>query len=344
LDIHHLCARLKERVAADLQQVSDPRAEGEILIAAFYEMSRSVLVALGSPGKSPQYRQGQGAVLELISFLAIRLIRGAVPERRGVAVLSELREGCLDPQLKKALSVYAQELLAKSSPHPPPPARGQRRAWLAGLSALAALALCLASLKGPDRRLQAPLIAAAPAVAPASSAATPAPVAVSSPPAYAGEGGGRQPSEAGSRQAEPPLSPSGQLNSQGEQTTRVRIVNNQVLVPVTIENQGQSVRLELLLDTGATRTALHDRIKSRLPIDLHEARSSQAELADGRLIVSRLAVVDVLLVGPHALASAELQFIPFHGGAARHDGLLGMDFLGSHRYQIDMEHELIRWF
>lgn len=337
MDIHQLCARLKERVAADLQQVSDPRAEGEILIAAFYEVSRSVLVALGSPGKSPQYLQGQGAVLELISFLAIRLIRGAVPERRGVAVLSELREGCLDPQLKKVLSVYAQELLAKSSPHPPPPSRGQTRAWLAGLTALAALALCFASLRGPDRRMQAPLTAAAPAVTPAPSEATPAPVAVSSPPAYAGEGGRRQPSE-------PPLSPSGQLSSQGEQTTRVRIVNNQVLVPVTIENQGQSVSLELLLDTGATRTALHDRIKSRLPIDLHEARSSQAELADGRVIVSRLAVVDALLVGPHALASAELQFIPFHGGEARHDGLLGMDFLGSHRYQIDMEHELIRWF
>lgn len=344
MDIQHLCARLKERVAADLQQVSDPRAEGEILIAALYEMSRSVLVALGSPGKSPQYRQKQGAVLELISFLVIRLIRGAVPERRGVAVLSELREECLDPQLKKVLFVYGQELLAKSSPHPPPPARGGRRAWLAGLGALAALALCFASLKGEDPRLREPSIAAAPAVAPASPAAAPAPVAVSTPPNYAGEGAGRQPPQASSRQAELPLSPSGQLSSQGEQTTVVRIVNNQVLVPVTVEIKGQSVRLELLLDTGATRTALHDRVKSRLPIDLHEASSSQAELADGTVIISRLAVVDSLLVGPHAQAPMELQLIPFLGGEARHDGLLGMDFLGSHRYQIDMEHELIRWF
>jgi hypothetical protein len=39
-----------------------------------------------------------------------------------------------------------------------------------------------------------------------------------------------------------------------------------------------------------------------------------------------------------------VDFIPYQGTEGLHDGLLGMDFLGKHRYQIDMEHELIRWF
>ena len=67
-------------------------------------------------------------------------------------------------------------------------------------------------------------------------------------------------------------------------------------------------------------------------------------MADGRLILSRIARVDAMLVGPYTLSSMELEFISYQGSERTHDGLLGMDFLGGHRYQIDMERELVRWF
>jgi hypothetical protein len=344
MDINHLCATIKERIAVQLQEASDPGERSEFLIAALYETSRSVLPELGSPRKSWEYLEGQGAVLDLISFIAIPLIRGAVQERRGVAVLSEIGEGCLDPLLRKKLSVYAQELLAKSSQAQKPASAGRR--WvplLFGACAAAALALYFAwPIAGPAREPEG-LVAAAPNAAVAPSASFHAPAYTPSTGAMAGDGG-RERSGAEGRQSDRPAAGGGTGATQGEQTTRVRIVNNQVLVPVTLKNGGQSVRLELVLDTGATRTAIHEGILNRLPIDLRYARASQSEVADGRVIRSRIAKIDALVVGPFAMASVELELIPYNGAEGVQDGLLGMDFLARHRYQIDMDHELIRWF
>ena len=342
MEIDHLCARIKEQLALELRQAPDAGARGELLIAALYETSRTVLPALGTPRKSVQYQKAQEAVLDLISCIAIPLIRDGVGQQRGVAVLSELAEGCHDPLLRKKLSVYAQELLAKSSAHPGQGvgSGGRRAAMLLASCAAAALAQYLAwPDSAPERRPQP--VSAATAPAPSSAplgagltASLPVPPdrtgtaerAAASPPAHE-----RAP-------AAPVAAP------QGEQATRVRIVNNQVLVPVTLKHGGASVRLELVLDTGATRTAIHDVVTSRLPIDLRAARSALAEVADGRVIRSRIARIDQLSVGPFAHGSMELEVIPYGGSDGMHDGLLGMDFLGKHRYQIDMEHELIRWF
>jgi hypothetical protein len=338
---------MKERVAAQLQEAAGPAQRGELLIAALYEMSRSVLPELGSPGKSTAYLERQGAVLDLISFIAIQLIREGAKERRGVAVLSEIGEGCLDPLLKRKFSVYAQELLAKSSAQPEKRCPPERRLLprLIGACAGAVLVLYFAwpiTPEGVTEEQQPSAAAAAP-----EAAVEPAPVyrpPVDAPsPGVAPGAGARERTGAETRQAERPAAEPMAAKSPGEQTTRVRIVNNQVLVPVTLKNGAESVRLELVLDTGATRTAVYEGGVSGLKIDPRSARASQAEVADGRVISSRIAVIDSLSVGPFALAAAELELIPYLG-SGRHGGLLGMDFLGRHRYQIDMEHELIRWF
>jgi hypothetical protein len=129
-----------------------------------------------------------------------------------------------------------------------------------------------------------------------------------------------------------------------EQATKVRIVNNQVLVPVTLKNGVETIRLELVLDTGATCTSIHEGIAPRLGLDLNSAELTLSEVADGRTISSRRVTVESLAVGPFTVPLAPVELMPFKGDAPAHSGLLGMDFLGKHRYQIDMEHELIRWF
>jgi hypothetical protein len=349
LDINQLCATLKQRVAVELQDAADLPERSAILVAALYEMSRSVLHALGPPRKSQDYLEKQEVVLELISFLAIQLIRGAEHDRRGVSVLSEIGEGCLDPLLKKKLAVYAHELLTKSGP----PARKLASAgkrfipWLlAGSCAGAILVLYLVlPLTHPDKKPEVVAVSAAPEANPGPQAARPAPASTPSALAQVRDGAGmRARSEEVPRKPDRPAADAGTGAAHGEQITRIRIVNDTVLVPVTLKNGGQSVKVELVLDTGATRTAISEGVTSRLPIDLRSARSSQAVVADGRVIRSRIAKIDSLAVGPFATASMELELIPLNGSEGMHDGLLGMDFLGRHRYQIDMENEVIRWF
>lgn len=350
MDISHLCAGIKSRVALELQQAPDAAEKHEVLIRALYEVSRSALPALGTPRKSLEYRSGQEVVLELISSIAIPLIRGG--DERGVAVFSEIAEGCQDPLLKKKLSVYAQQLLVQSrvrEGHRGFPA-ARSAAWLIGSCAAVAVMLYLAwPGAGGGSAQPASALTSAPA---ASSAAAPGPspsgtAAAPEAPIQARPAPAPRPAELGEPQLQgeqkativsAPAAPG------AEQVTRVRILNNQVLVPVLLKHGAASVRLELVLDTGATRTAVHEAVAARLALDLRSARSSQAELADGRMIRSRLVKVDALSVGPFVHPLLELELIPYSGRWGEHDGLLGMDVLGRHRYQIDMEHELIRWF
>jgi hypothetical protein len=350
VDIQYRCRALKDIVGVDLQGALDARERGEVLVAALYEMSRSVLPELGAPRKSREYQEALAAVLELISFIAMPLLRGSAQDGRGVAVLAEVAEGCLDPLLQMKFSAYAQQLLAKSRPGGQDASRA-RPTWLPWLLGLAgSVALIALTIRWPE--------APRPVKPRGVSTATMAPAPAS-----------RVPQEANSALVSPPLldTPSGQVASAvpaaevatelpnpilsirgapslAEQTTRVRIINNQILVPVTLKNAGETVRVELVLDTGATRTSVHEELANRLRVDLRQVRLSQSELADGRLVRSYSASVDSLGVGPFTMAPAELGFIPYQGSDGLHDGLLGMDFLGKHRYQIDMEHELIRWF
>ena len=376
MDVRQLCDAIRQKAALELREAAGPAGRSEILIAALYEVSRSVLPELGVPKKSKEYLESQGVVLDLITFLTIPLIREGGRERRGVAVLSEIAEGCLDPQLKKKSSVYAQELLAKSGRKDVPTGYHARRVipWLIGSVAIFALYLSWPNAV-PTLKPGAPEVTPAPRAAPGAPAVPQEPAhatAVVRP--AADPAPAREPGDADGGKAErsapegqggasakvtgPPTGAGPQAGAAGaqggagaqgsagagEQTLRIRIVNNQVLVPVTLKNGGGSVRVELLLDTGATRTAIHESITGKLPLDLRLARSSQAVVADGRVIRSRIARIDALVVGPFALSAPEVALIPYQGEDNAHDGLLGMDFLGRHRYQIDMEHQLIRWF
>ena len=356
--VHDLCGALKQRVTVELQRAHDPAARGEILIGALYEVSRSVLPELGAPRKQAEYRESQGAVLELITFLVIPLIRGGGHEPRGVTVLAEIAEGCPDPLLRKKLSVYAQQLLAKSKGDNETVSAERWIPWLAGFIGVAVLALYLIWPHGePPVRHEVPAALPAPQAAsgePAAPKAAPRPPPAAGRPDAAAAGGPQRRDDEPGKTVRPaaevrggtaPRSAASQeALAPGEQTTRVRIVNNQVLVPVTLKNGAATVRVELVLDTGATRTAIHERITRRLPIDLRTTKGSEALVADGRVVRSRIAKLDAVAVGPFVVASMEVELFPYHGDDTVHDGLLGMDFLGKHRYQIDMEHELIRWF
>ena len=285
MEIQYRCGALKDRVAMELQEALDTHERGEVLIAALYELSRSVRPLLGRPGKSQEYQEMQGAVLELISFIAIPLIRNCTQVSRGVAVLTEIAEGCLDPLLKRKLCVYAQELLAKSRTGALHKTQLGRRwiPWLIVSGAAVALGLYLSfpgqlaprKDEAPDSK-EAFSAISAPA---AYQAAVPQPA--TEPAAGPGVGFGLSPAAGAGREriesaAENPAQPEPEVKAgatlPAEQATRVKIANNQVLVPVTLKNGGETVRVEPVrrgprftrdLPAGSTSICARRRLSSR---------------------------------------------------------------------------------
>ena len=342
MDVQQLCSSIRQRVASELEGMPDQRVREEILIGALYELARTVLPALGAPRNSEEYLEAQGAVQELISFLAIPLVRTGTQVERGVAVLSEIAEGCKDTLLKKKLSVYAQELLVK------PVAEAQKSRLLRqarlqwGFVGASALMILYLVVPAPNKVLK-PEAANSQNPGSKQAGAVDLPTCVPAPLADSRQNGSRADGEPqkGERQSG---DGAGQSAVAGEVAiTRIRVDNGRIVIPAVVKSGGTALRLELVLDTGATHTTIHDGVLSRLPVDSKGIKSSQAILADGRTIRTRSARVEALSVGPFSVPSMELEVIPVQGGGL-HDGLLGMDFLARHRYQIDMENEVIRWF
>lgn len=122
--------------------------------------------------------------------------------------------------------------------------------------------------------------------------------------------------------------------------TAVTIRGNQVLVPVGLNWRGQKKTLNLLLDTGASITVLHENAVSSLNPSSRE--QSYARVAGGGRIKTERVVFDQLSVGPYDIANKNTAVIEHQGGAG-FDGLLGMDVLGNLNYNIDFQNRKIVW-
>ncbi len=128
-----------------------------------------------------------------------------------------------------------------------------------------------------------------------------------------------------------------------ENVTNVRIIGNQVLVPVTLGHNGNRVSTTLLLDTGATVTAVDSEIFAGLNLENSKTRSISGRVAGGGTVSGKLARIDFIEVGPHRISDFDVAAIPHGGTKENHDGLLGMNFLRNYHYRIDFENQQIHW-
>lgn len=123
--------------------------------------------------------------------------------------------------------------------------------------------------------------------------------------------------------------------------TAVEIQGNRVLVPVNVAMGNRVVKLTLLLDTGATTTVLHRQALADL--QLPSGKSYKARVAGGSIVTSEKIRFREITVGPFQQQKAYAMVIDLQGQKLPFDGMLGMDFLKSHPYQIDFQNKIITW-
>jgi hypothetical protein len=123
--------------------------------------------------------------------------------------------------------------------------------------------------------------------------------------------------------------------------TRVAIVNNQILVPVTFAHQGRELATQLILDTGASHTVLHRATAA--PLNIITLAKGRSTVAGGQTVATELCRVDVMRIGPIEARDVHVTVIAFEGPRPPYGGLLGMDFLSQVEYTIDYANQVVRW-
>lgn len=127
-----------------------------------------------------------------------------------------------------------------------------------------------------------------------------------------------------------------------EKVMRVQIINNSVLVPVTISYGDRTVKATFLLDTGASVSTMNPSVAAKLKIPFDKTREVSGQLAGGTIVRGRKATLGSVRVGPTTRYDIDVVVLP-QVSAEMHDGLLGMNFLRGLRYNIDFDNHLLTW-
>jgi hypothetical protein len=140
-----------------------------------------------------------------------------------------------------------------------------------------------------------------------------------------------------------PKSASEQIQLEKPQnSTKISIVNNVIIIPVVFRNKGSNVKARMILDTGASITTLYSSLASQLDLNKNKLTRARSINANGVPSDSLLTKVDHIEVDDKILANSEVVVIPSLSNIGA-DGLLGNSFLRFFNFTIDYEKQLLRW-
>jgi predicted aspartyl protease len=123
--------------------------------------------------------------------------------------------------------------------------------------------------------------------------------------------------------------------------TKVILEGNRILVPVTFNNNGVELEVNLLLDTGASQIVLNRSVADQL--NIVALKKGLAQVVGGSNIYTELGKVNYVKVGPFKMEDAGVIIIAHEGAPVNYSGLLGMNFLKNVEYSIDYKNQVIRW-
>lgn len=121
---------------------------------------------------------------------------------------------------------------------------------------------------------------------------------------------------------------------------KANVTGNSVRVPVEIRYLTRTVTANLIVDTGASRTIVHRNVARRMGVT--PKPSGQARVVGGARLPLGIMSTDALSFGPVTREGMQLAVIS-PTESMDYDGLLGMDVLGSVKYEIDMERKVVIW-
>jgi len=126
----------------------------------------------------------------------------------------------------------------------------------------------------------------------------------------------------------------------------ITIRDNRVIVPVTIKNNGRSVKANMILDTSTPVTTLYSALASELTPKIQQRhKKKQKKTKKMKTIVKRgespLTHVDFIEMDNKMIAASDVVVVPhtnFDG-----DGVLGNSFLRFLNYTVDYDNQLLKW-
>jgi hypothetical protein len=121
---------------------------------------------------------------------------------------------------------------------------------------------------------------------------------------------------------------------------RASIEGNSVKVPVVMRYLGRTLTLNLIVDTGATRTLLHRNAIAGFNAVPRPA--GYATVVGGARIPTSVMTINQMTFGPVERNGAEVLVIDAQPGIG-YDGLLGMDVLSTVKYEIDLQRGVMIW-